>query len=94
VGIGESDLPRLGEAFFQGRTSYDRRHDGTGLGLSIVKGLVHLHGGEVDIKSRLGEGTRVTVRLPFEIANHPVTRVTERNRALSRATDNRVKKSA
>jgi two-component system, cell cycle sensor histidine kinase DivJ len=45
VGIGESDLPRLGEAFFQGRTSYDRRHDGTGLGLSIVKGLVHLHGG-------------------------------------------------
>jgi cell cycle sensor histidine kinase DivJ len=94
VGIGESDLPRLGEAFFQGRASYDRRHDGTGLGLSIVKGLVHLHGGEVDIKSRLGEGTRVTVRLPFEIANHPVPLVTERNRSLSAATDNRVKKSA
>jgi cell cycle sensor histidine kinase DivJ len=94
VGIGESDLPRLGEAFFQGRASYDRRHDGTGLGLSIVKGLVHLHGGEVDIKSRLGEGTRVTVRLPFEIANHPVTLVTERNRGFSTATDNRVKKSA
>jgi cell cycle sensor histidine kinase DivJ len=94
VGIGESDLPRLGEAFFQGRASYDRRHDGTGVGLSIVKGLVHLHGGEVDIKSRLGEGTRVTVRLPFEIANHPVTLVTERNRGLSTATDNRVKKSA
>ena len=94
VGIGESDLPRLGEAFFQGRASYDRRHDGTGLGLSIVKGLVHLHGGEVDIKSRLGEGTRVTVRLPFEIANHPVTLVTERNRGLSTATDNRVKKIA
>ena len=66
VGIGEADLPRLGEAFFQVRTSYDRRHDGSGLGLSIVKGLVQLHGGEVDIKSRLGEGTRVTVRLPFE----------------------------
>jgi cell cycle sensor histidine kinase DivJ len=94
VGIGETDLPRLGEAFFQGRASYDRRHDGTGLGLSIVKGLVHLHGGEVDIKSRLGEGTRVTVRLPFEIANHPVTLVTERNRGFSTTTDNRVKKSA
>jgi cell cycle sensor histidine kinase DivJ len=94
VGIGESDLPRLGEAFFQGRASYDRRHDGTGLGLSIVKGLVHLHGGEVDIKSRLGEGTRVTVRLPFEIANHPVTLVTERNRGLSTATDNKVRKIA
>ena len=66
VGIGEDDLPRLGEAFFQARASYDRRHDGTGLGLSIVKGLVRLHGGDMDIRSRLGEGTRVTVRLPFD----------------------------
>ena len=40
VGIGEEDLPRLGEAFFQARASYDRRHDGSGLGLSIVKGLL------------------------------------------------------
>jgi cell cycle sensor histidine kinase DivJ len=46
------------------RTAYDRSHDGTGLGLSIVKGLVALHGGEVNIESRLGEGTRVSVRLP------------------------------
>jgi cell cycle sensor histidine kinase DivJ len=66
VGIGEDDLPRLGEAFFQARASYDRRHDGTGLGLSIVKGLVRLHGGTTDIRSRLGEGTRVSVRLPLD----------------------------
>jgi cell cycle sensor histidine kinase DivJ len=65
VGIGEDDLPRLGEAFFQARASYDRRHDGTGLGLSIVKGLVRLHGGRMEIKSRLGEGTCVSVRLPL-----------------------------
>ena len=61
VGIGENDLPRLGEAFFQARASYDRRHDGSGLGLSIVKGLVQLHGGAIDIRSRLGEGTRLWV---------------------------------
>jgi cell cycle sensor histidine kinase DivJ len=66
VGIGAEDLPRLGEAFFQARASYDRRHDGTGLGLSIVKGLVRLHGGDFHIGSRLGEGTRVTVRLPID----------------------------
>ena len=66
VGISEADLPRLGEAFFQARASYDRRHDGTGLGLSIVKGLVRLHGGDMDIRSRLGDGTRVTVRLPID----------------------------
>ncbi len=66
VGIGAEDLPRLGEAFFQARASYDRRHDGTGLGLSIVKGLVRLHEGQMDIRSRLGEGTRVSVRLPID----------------------------
>jgi two-component system, cell cycle sensor histidine kinase DivJ len=65
VGIGEADLPRIGEPFFQARSSYDRRHDGTGLGLSIVKGLVRLHAGSTEIRSQLGEGTRVVVRLPL-----------------------------
>jgi cell cycle sensor histidine kinase DivJ len=66
VGISADDLTRIGEPFFQARASYDRRHDGTGLGLSIVKGLVRLHGGELNIRSRPGEGTRVTVRLPLD----------------------------
>ena len=52
--------------FFQARGAYDRRHDGTGLGVSIVQGLVMLHGGTMDIASRVGEGTRVTVRLPVD----------------------------
>ena len=58
VGIGEDDLPHIGDPFFQARASYDRRHDGTGLGLSIVKGLVRLHGGEIEIRSTLGAGTQ------------------------------------
>ena len=66
LGIGEEDLVRVGEPYFQAKTSYDRRHGGTGLGLSIVKGLVRLHGGEIDINSRVGVGTRVTVRLPLD----------------------------
>ena len=64
VGISADDLPCVGRPFFQARGAYDRRHDGTGLGLSIVQGLVALHGGEVKIASRVGEGTRVSVRLP------------------------------
>jgi len=88
VGIGEDDLPRIGEAFFQARASYDRRHDGTGLGLSIVKGLVRLHDGEVDIASRLGKGTRVTVKLPLDCegghrAVDPIKLVTERAHQLA-----------
>jgi two-component system, cell cycle sensor histidine kinase DivJ len=66
VGISEQDLARVGEPYFQARASYDRRHGGTGLGLSIVKGLVRLHGGDLDITSRVGEGTRVRVRLPID----------------------------
>jgi cell cycle sensor histidine kinase DivJ len=99
VGIGEDDLPRLGEAFFQARTSYDRRHDGSGLGLSIVKGLVELHGGDIDIRSRLGEGTRVTVRLPIDCGGgrpsaEPIKLVTERVGEFVAATKIPVKKSA
>ena len=99
VGIGEDDLPRLGEAFFQARASYDRRHDGTGLGLSIVKGLVRLHGGDMDIRSRLGEGTRVTVRLPLDCeggrpAADPIKLVTERAGEFAAAANMQVKKSA
>ena len=84
VGIGEADLPRLGEAFFQARAAYDRRHDGTGLGLSIVKGLVRLHGGDMDIRSKLGDGTRVTIRLPIDCEGRrppvqPIKLVTDRD---------------
>jgi cell cycle sensor histidine kinase DivJ len=66
VGIAEDDLTHVGDPFFQVRTAYDRTHDGTGLGLSIVKGLIELHGGELTIRSRVGVGTRVAVRLPID----------------------------
>ncbi len=102
VGIGEDDLPRLGEAFFQARASYDRKHDGSGLGLSIVKGLVELHDGDIDIRSRLGEGTRVTVRLPLDCEGgkeggksaDPIKLVTERASDFVAVAKVLVKKSA
>jgi cell cycle sensor histidine kinase DivJ len=99
VGIGEADLPHLGEAFFQARASYDRRHDGTGLGLSIVKGLVRLHGGDMEIRSRLGDGTCVTVRLPIDCegirpAAEPIKLITEHARETAAGADIQAKKSA
>ena len=66
IGVAGKDLPRLGDPYFQAKTTSDRPRDGTGLGLSIVKGLVALHGGKLDIDSRIGKGTRVTVCLPID----------------------------
>jgi cell cycle sensor histidine kinase DivJ len=101
VGISSDDLSRVGQPFFQARATRDRRHDGSGLGLSIVKRLVMLHGGQVDIASRVGEGTCVTVRLPLD--GHGARQVREKSqlvparlpfeRALD-ATQSLVKKSA
>ena len=62
VGIPEPDLARLGVPFFQVQST--RPREGAGLGLAIVKSLISLHGGTIDITSRLGHGTRVAVRLP------------------------------
>ncbi|MBV9347715.1 MAG: PAS domain-containing sensor histidine kinase [Pseudolabrys sp.] len=95
VGIAEADLPRLGEAFFQARGSYDRRHDGTGLGLSIVKGLVRLHGGNFAVASRLGEGTTVTVTLPLDCEGHRPSAATHvLQRRGPERTNEPIKKSA
>jgi cell cycle sensor histidine kinase DivJ len=66
IGIAEQDIPKLGNPFVQAESSYDRSYEGAGLGLSVVKGLVQLHGGSLEIESKLGEGTRVSIRLPVE----------------------------
>ena len=66
IGIGEADLARLGDPFFQARSSLSRPYEGTGLGLSVVRGLVSLHGGTISIESELGKGTSVVVRLPLD----------------------------
>jgi cell cycle sensor histidine kinase DivJ len=65
VGIAPDDLKRIGDPFFQAGKTYQRRHEGTGLGLSIVKSLVGLHGGDMSLHSKIGEGTVVTVALPL-----------------------------
>ncbi len=63
-GISEIDISHIGESFYRGR--HATRTKGTGLGLSLCKKIVRLHGGTLNIKSKLGEGTTVTVLLPKE----------------------------
>jgi PAS domain S-box-containing protein len=62
IGIAEEDQQHLFKAFHRGGNVGTRR--GTGLGLLVVKRCIELHRGSVQLASRLGEGTTVTVRLP------------------------------
>jgi cell cycle sensor histidine kinase DivJ len=64
IGIAEKDLGPIFERFAQVEDSYVRRHGGIGLGLHITRRLVELHGGSVSVRSRLGEGSTFTIRLP------------------------------
>lgn len=63
VGIAPEDLARLGRPYEQAGDA-TRRARGTGLGLSLVRAFAELHGGQMVIESRLGEGTAVTVTMP------------------------------
>jgi PAS domain S-box-containing protein len=63
IGIAENDQQHLFKAFHRGGNVGTR--PGTGLGLLMVKRCVELHRGKVDLVSKLGEGTTVTVRLPL-----------------------------
>jgi signal transduction histidine kinase len=65
IGIPEADREWLFNAFHRGHNVDDR--PGTGLGLVIVKRCIDLHGGKINVESKLGEGTVVTVRLPIWI---------------------------
>ena len=65
-GIPEKDLPHLFERFYRVDKGRSRETGGTGLGLSIVKHIVQLHGGTVQAESKVGEGTRMSFRLPIQ----------------------------
>jgi cell cycle sensor histidine kinase DivJ len=100
VGIAADDLKRIGDPFFQAGKTYQRRHEGTGLGLSIVKSLVGLHGGEMNVQSRVDEGTTVTVALPLAFtppAREPssnIATLTPSSRSTPQDQARQVKKSA
>jgi two-component system, cell cycle sensor histidine kinase PleC len=66
IGIAADALARLGRPFEQVESQLTKSHQGSGLGLAISKSLVELHGGRMRIRSRLGRGTLVLVRLPLK----------------------------
>ena len=69
IGIPEEDLGRVFERFYRVDKARTRELGGTGLGLSIAKEIISQNNGSIDIKSILGKGTEVVIRIPVEKRN-------------------------
>ena len=68
IGMTEEFLQNIFDPFTQGSTDARSEYTGSGLGMSIVKRLVDRMDGTIDIQSTLGQGTKVEITLPFEVA--------------------------
>jgi len=66
IGIARDALQKLGRPFEQVESQLTKTQHGSGLGLAIAKSLIELHGGMMRIRSTLGAGTTVVVRLPLD----------------------------
>lgn len=66
VGIAADRLPHLFKEFAQGGKDVSEKYGGTGLGLSIVKNMVDLQGGNIQVESEPGKGSRFTVFIPYK----------------------------
>ncbi len=74
-GIPKAEIPRVMSPFGQGSLASASTEGGSGLGLPIVKGLVDLHGGKFDLRSRLRSGTEVKITFPLTRVMQPTPRL-------------------
>ncbi len=74
IGIPEAQQGLLFEKFKQLESPFQRQYSGTGLGLAMTKRLVDLHGGTIQIKSKVGKGSIFSVRLPAQLSQNVSTR--------------------
>lgn len=63
IGIAEEDLHQVFNSFFRSSAAYEQAVPGTGIGLAIAKSIVEHHEGSIEVDSRLGHGTSITVRI-------------------------------
>ena len=77
IGISADNLSHIFESFQQVETGLARRYTGIGLGLAVTRKLISLLRGEVEVKSRLGEGTHFWIGIPLKTAREqaPVSRM-------------------
>lgn len=75
TGIPDEEVPKLFNRFHRIESTPSRTHEGSGIGLALVGELAKLHGGSVDVATRLGEGSTFTVKIPLGKDHLPPERV-------------------
>ncbi len=70
IGMTKAQLERIFDKFVQADETISRRFGGTGLGLAIVKNLVDMMGGEINVQSQEGMGSRFCISLPLQNVEH------------------------
>lgn len=70
IGISDENIDRIFEKFTQIDNGLTRLNEGSGIGLSIVKSFVTMHKGDINVKSKLGEGTTFKISIPINIINN------------------------
>lgn len=68
IGMDEEFLKRIYRPYSKADEDEGKRYHGTGLGMTIAKQYVDAMGGDIDVESMLGKGSRFTVRIPFAVA--------------------------
>lgn len=71
VGIPREEQGRIFEKFYRVGASETQGRRGSGVGLALVRHIVDAHGGDVQVESRPGEGSRFTIRLPLAVRRSP-----------------------
>ncbi|MEU9830937.1 SpoIIE family protein phosphatase [Streptosporangium sp. NPDC048047] len=77
AGIPAEELPGLFERFYRVPGAPSRSHEGVGIGLALVRELVAMHGGRIEVTSRVGAGTTFAISLPYGSAHLPPEQVAE-----------------
>lgn len=81
IGMSKEFLPHLFENFAREKTVTDNKIVGTGLGMGIVKKIVELMGGEIEVFSEQGKGTKIVITVPLRLADENEGSVAEKESA-------------
>lgn len=76
IGMEKKHLENIFERFTQIDDIMVRKNEGSGIGLSLVKSFINLHGGDIKVKSSVGEGSEFTVYLPIKLDENSELEIT------------------